>query len=94
MRGRLIERVLFAVALAVALTSCASAPEVTDEELKQMCQRLVVLRGEEPDVAKTKKCVAEARKEGVSQRQARCRIQAVNKQEYWNRCRTGAARAQ
>jgi len=57
-----------------------------------MCERLAVLRGEEQDEAKTKKCVAQAVQEGVSQRQARCRIQAVNKQEYWNRCRTGAAR--
>ena len=28
--------------------------------------------------------MAGARKEGVSRRQARCRISAVNKQEYWS----------
>jgi hypothetical protein len=36
--------------------------------------------------------VADARKEGVSRRQARCRITAINAQEYWTRCRTGEAR--
>jgi hypothetical protein len=57
-----------------------------------MCQHLTELRGEEQDEAVTKQCVADARKQGVSQRQARCRITAINTQEYWNRCRTGEAR--
>ncbi len=57
-----------------------------------MCDHLGALRGEGGDEAKKQRCVAEARREEISQRQARCRISAVNTQEYWNRCRTGAAR--
>ncbi len=39
-----------------------------------------------------KKCIADAKKEGISSRQALCRISAVNATEYWVRCRTGEAR--
>jgi len=72
------------------ITGCA--PEATLQELEQMCTHLAELRGEVQDKAKLDECVAEAKKEGTSQRQARCRISAVNKSEYWNRCRTGEAR--
>ena len=85
-------RTLIALSLAAVAALHACAPAATEEELTQMCARLQVLRDEEPDPAARKRCVDEARREGISRRQARCRISAVNKQEYWNRCRTGEAR--
>ncbi|MCP4675836.1 MAG: hypothetical protein GY854_10085 [Deltaproteobacteria bacterium] len=81
---------LLVTGLANLTTSCKT--DATDQELEQMCDHLVVLRGEEKVKSVQDKCIADARKEGVSQRQALCRISAVNKSEYWVRCRTGKAR--
>ena len=81
---------LLVLGTGVTLASCAPAP--TDQELGQMCERLRVLRGEPEDEAAVARCVADSEREGVSQRQARCRISAVNKSEYWNRCSTGEPR--
>jgi hypothetical protein len=77
-------------ACALAATACAEEP-ASDAQLRKMCERLEELRGkrEPTDVAG---CVDEARREGVSGRQARCRISAANTTEYWVRCRTGEAR--
>jgi len=86
----MIARLGLLLVVAIAASSCSDPP--TDEELTAMCKRLAELRGEEPDAAAAKQCVAAARAEGVSRRQALCRIQAINTQEYWNRCRTGAPR--
>ncbi len=79
--------VLFAL-----VSSCA--PKATDEEISNMCDRLLALRGKEGDEAMKRSCVTEAEQEGVSGRQARCRMDAVNLQEYWHRCRTGDPRKQ
>jgi hypothetical protein len=76
--------------LAIIATSCATA--ATDEEVAQMCEHLAELRGEATDRSTIRKCIVEAKADKVSQRQAMCRISAVNLLEYWNRCRTGAAR--
>ena len=57
-----------------------------------MCEHLKVLRDNARIETDVKKCIADAWKEGISQKQALCRISAVNTQEYWNRCRTGEAR--
>jgi len=88
-----MSRLSSALVLALAAVSTACAPEAGEAELRQMCEHLAELRGEAADEAATKRCVDEARVEGVSLRQARCRIFAVNTQEYWTRCRTGEARA-
>ena len=71
--------------------SCA--PGATDGELEQMCAHLKELRGKkiETDI---EKCISEAKAEGVSRRQALCRISAVNTTEYFVRCRTGEARGE
>ena len=82
---------LLAMALAAEVAICC-APKATNQELQQMCEQLSVLRKEKPGESNLQKCIAEAEKEGVSQRQARCRIAAINLQEYWNRCRRGEAR--
>ena len=37
--------------------------------------------------ASIKKCIEDAKKEGVSQKVAQCRIAAQNKDSYWNKCR-------
>lgn len=87
---RLVLEVLVAAALAVGVTACD--PAATDQELKTACARLVELRKEQPDATVLKQCVADARREGTTSRQARCRAAAVNPQEYWVRCRTGEAR--
>lgn len=71
------------------LPSCAE--KASDNEIAQMCERLTVLRNKVGDEAMKSACITEAMAEGVSKRQALCRIAAVNTQEYWNRCRTGGA---
>ncbi len=76
----------------LAALALACSPQATDEEIEQMCRRLVELRKKESDQAMKESCIAEAKAEKISQRQARCRASAVNALEYWNRCRTGAAR--
>ena len=76
--------------LAAMLSACAS--NASDEEISKMCDRLLELRDKEGDEAMKESCVTDARNEGVTERQARCRITAVNLQEYWHRCRTGEAR--
>lgn len=83
--------VLAALLLAVAVLGCN--PEASDTEIKLMCERLTVLRRSEDDRKMLRQCVLEAQREGVSKRQAQCRIEASNKLEYWNRCRTGAPRS-
>ena len=79
-----------AIALAFATSACA--PKASEEEIDDMCAHLLELRGKTGDEAMKVKCKADAQKEGVTQKQARCRISAANTQEYWNRCRTGEAR--
>ena len=81
---------LLAMCLAGAPVACA--PKASEEEIERMCDRLAALRGKAKDGGMKQKCAAEARREGISKRQARCRISAVNTQEYWSRCRTGDAR--
>ena len=70
----------------------ACAPKASDAEIEQMCDRLLILRNEAGNRTMKAECIETAKAEGVSARQARCRISAVNTQEYWNRCRTGEAR--
>ena len=75
----------------MAATSCQ--PEASDRELEQMCEHLADLReGSKKISIDVDQCVAEAKKEGVTRKQALCRISAVNPLEYWVRCRTGEAR--
>jgi len=82
---------LFATLLAGASLSCE--PRATDEELERMCAHLAELReGSKKIEIDVDQCVADAREEGVSRKQALCRISAVNPLEYWVRCRTGEAR--
>ena len=81
---------LLTITLSGAITSCAES--ASDREIEKMCLHLAKLRGEEQDKSELKKCIKEAKKEGVSKRQALCRISAVNVTEYWVRCRTGEAR--
>ncbi len=76
----------------LGITAACTPPPATDKEIEQMCDRLVVLRGNGPIKTNKKKCIADAKKEGISKQQARCRISAVNATEYWVRCRTGKAR--
>jgi len=80
------------IASALVLVALACAPKASDEEIDHMCAHLLEMRGKTGDEAMKAKCIAEAHKEGVTEKQARCRIAAVNLQEYWNRCRTGEAR--
>jgi len=84
--------IMFLVVVSLGVGAMSCAPAATDGELTRMCERLRVLREEDQDEAAANKCIAEAKMEGVSQRQALCRISAVNKTEYWVRCRTGEAR--
>ena len=83
-------RPLLCVGLACALLGCAE--KASDAEIEEMCARLAVLRNKPKDEAMKASCITEARAEGISRRQARCRVAAVNTQEYWNRCRTGEKR--
>jgi len=87
-------RSAFIVSISVLLAAGVAgscAPDATDDELRLMCERLRELRDgkTETDV---RRCADDARAEGISRRQARCRISAVNATEYWVRCRTGEAR--
>ena len=70
-------------------TGCAPGP--TDDELTAMCEHLAELRKEAPDEARAKQCIADAKRDGTTPKQARCRATAANLQEYWVRCRTGEA---
>lgn len=85
-----MNRAVFAIVLGCAIIACTAA--ATDDELAAMCTHLAELRKEAPDPAVHEQCVAEARREGTTPKQARCRAAAVNLQEYWVRCRTGEAR--
>lgn len=85
------------VVLLTAVFVCLSgscAEKAKGEEIAQMCDRLLELRGKVGDEAMKAACVKEAIEEGISKRQALCRISAINTQEYWNRCRTGEPRPQ
>lgn len=84
--------IISVVILAGAFSACA--PTATDDEIQKMCEHLSVLRAQTDIKTDLGKCVAEAKKEGISERQARCRISASNTSEYFVRCRTGEARAQ
>ena len=79
--------ILLVLGLSAVATSCKT--EATEPELEQMCKHLLELRSNMNIETDVKKCIADAKKEGVSQRQALCRISAVNVSEYWVRCRTG-----
>jgi hypothetical protein len=81
---------LASLGIACAIGACGSI--ATDDELAAMCSHLAELRKEQPDETKTKQCIADAKREGTTPKQARCRAAAVNLQEYWVRCRTGEAR--
>ena len=78
--------------LVIAATSPGCAEEASEADIERMCERLVVLRDRSGDDKMKAACIAEAKENGVSRRQAMCRILAVNTQEYWNRCRTGEAK--
>ncbi|MBN2524992.1 MAG: hypothetical protein JXR76_01275 [Deltaproteobacteria bacterium] len=58
-----------------------------------MCSHLLELRNKKEDQQMFSDCVNQAQTEEVTKKQARCRIYAVNKQEYWIRCRTGEPRS-
>ena len=84
-------RAIMSALVALAIVACAS--KATDRELDRMCVHLLELRGKVGDKAMMMSCVENAKKENVTQKQALCRISAVNIQEYWHRCRTGEARS-
>lgn len=86
------DKLLPLVLLTASLVSCA--PEATDREIEQMCAHLAELRDDSDIETDVKRCIADARKEGISRKQAMCRISAVNASEYWVRCRTGEARSE
>lgn len=88
--NRIITIALLTIGLSSTAISCAEA--ASDQEIIEMCEHLAEIRGKDKSVQNTKKCIDEAKKEGVSKRQALCRISAINKSEYWNRCRTGEAK--
>ena len=79
--------ILLVLGLSVVATSCKT--DATDQEIEKMCEHLLDLRSNMNIETDVKKCIADAKKEGVSRRQALCRISAVNTSEYWVRCRTG-----
>ena len=81
-----------AITFALAIAVACSPATATEDELEAMCAHLAELRKEVSDEAKTRQCVADAKREGISPKQARCRAAAINLQEYWVRCRTGEAR--
>ena len=86
------DKLLPLVLLTASFVSCA--PKATDQELERMCAHLTELRGDSDIETDVNQCIADARKEGISHKQAMCRISAVNASEYWVRCRTGEARNQ
>jgi hypothetical protein len=77
--------------LSLGTASC-SRPAADKQEIRKMCIHLLELRRQPESKAGLDKCIADAEKEGTTRRQALCRIGAVNKTEYWVRCRTGKAR--
>ncbi len=79
--------ILLVLGMSAVATSCKT--DAIDQELEKMCEHLLELRSNMNIETDVKKCIADAKKERVSQRQAQCRISAVNVSEYWNRCRTG-----
>ena len=81
---------LFAITLFTIIGGCSQ--KASSDEIEQMCHKLAQLRNKIKDKAQIKQCIAEAKKESLSKRQAQCRISAVNLQEYWVRCRTGKAK--
>ena len=76
--------------MTVPLISCES--KATDEEIEKMCAHLAKLRSSGRIETDVDECVKEGKREGMSRRQALCRISAVNTTEYFVRCRTGEAR--
>jgi len=58
----------------------AKAEEI--EEAKDTITKQVAKRAES-----VKKCVEEAKKEGINQTLAQCRIKAQSKDKYWNACK-------
>ena len=82
--------ILLALGLSAVATACQT--NATDQDIEDMCAHLMELRSDMNIETDVKKCIADAKKEGISSRQALCRISAVNATEYWIRCRTGEAR--
>ena len=82
--------ILLVLGLSAVATACKT--DATDQEIEKMCEHLMELRSNMNIETDVKKCIADAKKEGVSRRQALCRISAINVTEYWVRCRTGKAR--
>ena len=78
--------------LVVGSATFSCAPQADDEELQKMCEHLKELRGDGKIETDVNECISEGKREGVTKRQAQCRISASNTQEYFVRCRTGEAR--
>ncbi|MBN2342286.1 MAG: hypothetical protein JXX29_14620 [Deltaproteobacteria bacterium] len=76
--------------LLLSLSGCKTS--ASDAEIETMCTHLAQLRNKPDDKEMIQTCIQEAHTERVTQKQAQCRIHAVNKVEYWVRCRTGEAR--
>jgi len=83
---RLIAALCGIVLLGAGIGGCGS--KAGDQEIEQMCKRLLTLRGgEEAAPEEMEKCKADKMITDVSAETAACRIAANDVDTFWNKCR-------